>query len=116
VEGNGGIVRMGPGGSPQRRVSLNGARPVFAGDAVVFVRGDENAGPQRLILAEPNARSRPFGATAGRIGALEAAPHPSLIRYANSVSHFVKSGSSTGPTRKCSTQHVGAEPRSVSRQ
>jgi len=62
----GGVLEVRPDRARPRIVSKDGVRPVFASDAIVYVRdGDEL---QRLVIARRGRRSRPIGPPSQAIG------------------------------------------------
>lgn len=73
----GGVLELRPGRGLRRVTGSNpppwpGLAPRFAGERIVFVRGDRRSGLRRLIVAEPDTRSRTFGVPSFGIASLDA--------------------------------------------
>jgi hypothetical protein len=77
AEYRGGLLERRPG-QPLRRISRSqpapwpGETPVYAGERLIFARSRRAFGPERLVIAEPDGRTRAFGVPSLKIGALAA--------------------------------------------
>jgi hypothetical protein len=71
------VVELRPG-RPLRRIARSqpapwpGAAPVYAGERLVLVRRSRAFGPERIVISEPEGRTRSFGVPGLTIGALAA--------------------------------------------